>query len=216
MKMLGILIAVALTLSALGGTVYAARDNLPGDALYPVKAATEQVVMRFAGNDIARAERGLVFAERRLDEIAELVAQGRVQDLELAVEKYGNALNITMTRIEAAIARGRVAGNVTGNVTARVAEATLKHLYVLEEVYEKVPEQAKPAIARAMERSVTGHHNAVAALKRAGLDDSRVPGIPEAVRERLRDILDGIPPAPGPPIPVSPGPPNNGGPPGRP
>ncbi len=215
MKMLGILIAVALTLSALGGTVYAARDNLPGDTLYPVKAATEQVLMRFAGSDIARAERGLNFADRRLAEIAALAAQGRVQDLELAVEKYGNALNITMTRIEAAAARGRVAGNVTGNVTARVAEATLKHLDVLEEVYDRVPEQARPGIERAMERSVTGHHTAVAVLERAGVDVSRVPGIPKAVRERLGDRIP-IPSPPGPPVGVSPGPPGNGGPPGGP
>jgi len=208
MRKIGIIAAVVLVLSALGGTTYAAQDSLPGDTLYPLKAASEQMALRLPGSDVSRAERGQSFADRRVEEIVDLAAQGRTYDLGLAAEKYENALNITMTRIEAASAKGLVAGNVTGNVTARVAEATLKHLDVLLDVYDQVPDEAKPAIERAMEKAVTGHYRAMEALEGAGVDVSQIPGIPAEVRERLEGILDGIPPWAGPPDGVTPGPPD--------
>ncbi len=215
MKRVAIVAVIVLILSGIGGATYAAQGSLPGDTLYPLKAATEQLTLRLPGDDAARAERGQSFADRRVEEIVDLAAQGRVPDLDLAAEKYENAMNITMARIEAAIAKGLVAGNVTGNVTARVAEATLKHVEVLLEVFDRVPEQAQPAIARAMERAVTGHYRAMEALIEAGVDVSQLPGMPDEVRERLDDILDGIPPSPGPPDDVPGGPPDDvpGGPP---
>lgn len=209
-SMVSVIIAIVLALAAVGGgTAYASQGSLPGDALYPVKLGTEQVRMALPGDDAGKAERALTFADRRVEEIVDLAAEGRIDDLGLAAEKYENALNITMTRIEAAIAQGQVAGNVTGNVTARVAEATRRHLDVLLGVYEQVPEVAQPAIARAMEKSVTGNERAMRALEEAGVDVSQLPGIPPDVWDRLQDILDGIPRSPGPPDDVTPGPPDD-------
>jgi len=209
-SMVSVIVAIVLVLSAVGGgTAYASQWSLPGDALYSIKLGTEQVRMALPGDDAARAERALGFADRRVEEIVDLAAQGRVHDLGLAAEKYENALNMTMTRIQTASAARLAAGNVTGNVTARVAEATLKHLEVLLEVFEQVPEDAKPAIARAMERSVTGHYRAMEALEEAGVDVSQLPGIPARVRERLENILGGRPPWAGPPDDVTPGPPDD-------
>ncbi|MFU8796217.1 MAG: DUF5667 domain-containing protein [Dehalococcoidia bacterium] len=209
MKKAAIIVAIVLVLSGIGGATYAAQGSLPGDTLYPVKVATEQLALRLPGDDVSRAERGQSFADRRVEEIVDLAAQGRAHDLGLAAERYEHALNMTMARIEAAIRAGLVAGNVTGNVTARVAEATLKHVGVLLDVWEQVPDQAKPAIAMAMERAVTGHYRAMKALKEAGVDVSQLPGMPAEVRERLEGILDGIPPWAGPPDGVTPGPPDD-------
>jgi len=215
MKRVAIVVAIVLILSGIGGATYAAQGSLPGDTLYPLKTVTEQLALRLPSDDVTRAERGQSFADRRVEEIADLAAQGRVPDLGLAAEKYENAMNITMARIEEAAAKGLVAGNVTGNVTARVAEATLKHLDVLLEVYDQVPDQAKSGLARAMERAVTGHYRAMAALEEAGVDVSQLPGMPAEVRERLEGILGGIPPWAGPPDDVPGGPPDDvpGGPP---
>ena len=161
MSMTSIILAVVLTLSALGvGTVYASQSSLPGDTLYSLKLATEQAGMMLLGDDVARAKRALSFADKRVREMVTLAENGRPQDLELAVEKYGYALNMTLAMIEQADDRGLA----TENVTALVAKATARHLLVLDEVWDIVPDEAKVAIAHARNVSETGRENALAAL----------------------------------------------------
>ena len=160
-SMASVILVIVLTLSALGGgTAYAAQDSLPGDALYPVKLGTEQLRMMLPGDDVVKAERALGFAERRVGEMEALTEKGRPQDLDLAVEKYGYALNMTLARIERAGDRGLA----TGNITALVAEATTRHLSVLDMVYDIVPPEAKDAIEHARNVSEMGHFHALAAL----------------------------------------------------
>ena len=160
-SMASVILVIVLTLSALGGgTAYAAQDSLPGDALYPVKLGTEQLRMMLPGDDVVKAERALSFAERRVGEMEALAEEGRPQDLDLAVEKYGYAMNMTLARIERAGDRGLA----TGNITALVAEATASHLLVLDEVWDMVPDEAKAAITHARNVSEMGHFHALAAL----------------------------------------------------
>ena len=163
MSTAGIILAIVLALSAAGGgTVYAAQSSLPGDTLYPVKLSSEQAIMMLPGDDVARAERALNFAERRVQEMEALAERGRSLDLDLAVEKYRYALNMTLRRMERAHNRGLAAGNVT----ARVAEATAHHLTVLDTVWDMVPDAAKAAVAHARNVSATGYFHALAALAR--------------------------------------------------
>ncbi len=159
--MVGIIIAVVLTLSAAGGgTAYASQGSLPGDTLYPVKLATEQARMALPGDDAAKAEWALTFAQRRVEEMEALAERERAQHLDLAAGAYDDA----MDRVQARIARAAERGLVTGNVTALVAEATAKHMSVLDKVYDMVPDQAKPAIAHARDVSQTGHLRALDTL----------------------------------------------------
>ena len=161
MSMAGVILAIVVALSAVGvGTAYASQASLPGDTLYPIKLATEQAGMVLVGDDIARAERALSFANKRVREMEALAEKGRPQDLDLAVEKYGYALNMTLNEIEQARNRGLA----TQNVTALVAEATSRHFLVLDEVWDIVPDEAKSAIAHARNVSETGRENALAAL----------------------------------------------------
>jgi len=105
--MVRIIVAIALALVALGGgTAYASQASLPGDALYSVKLGTEQARMMLPGDDVARAERALNFADRRVEEMLALADKGRSQDLGLAVGKYGYALNMTLARMGQAGDRG--------------------------------------------------------------------------------------------------------------
>jgi len=202
-SMARVVVAIALAVAALGGvTAYAAQASLPGDALYPVKAGTERMGMMMLADDVARAERGLGFADRRIVEIEALVEQGRSEYLDVAAEEYERALNTALAKIEQAGDRGLD----TEGITMSVAEATVKHMDALAKVYDEVPPEAEHAIARAMEVSVTGYETAVRALERAGVDVSQLPGIPEGLRERLDDILGEITlPTPAPPGDVPPG-----------
>ncbi|HJX68782.1 MAG TPA: DUF5667 domain-containing protein, partial [Dehalococcoidia bacterium] len=138
-SMATVILVVVLAVSALGaGTAYASQSSLPGDTLYPVKLATEQAGMILSPDGAARAERALSFANKRMREIEALAQKGRSQDLELAVDQYGYALNMTLSMIEQA-ADGELS---TENITALVAEATARHLSVLDEVWDTVPEEA--------------------------------------------------------------------------
>ncbi len=190
-NMVGIILAIVLTLSAVGGgTAYAAQDSLPGDALYPVKLGTEQLRMMLPGNDVARAQRALSFAERRVGEMEALAEKGRPQYLGLAVEGYDDAVNMTLARIERAGDRGLA----TGNITARVAGSTTRHLSVLDMVYDMVPPEAKEAIAHARNVSETGYFHAMAALAKnntvraAEMNLAAMLGRLNRVRARVEDV----------------------------
>jgi len=182
-------LAIVLALCAAGsGTVYAAQDSLPGDALYPVKLGTEQVMM-WLGDDVAKAERALSFAERRVGEMEALAEKGRSQDLDLAVEKYGYAMSMTV----AAMKRARNRGPDAENVTARVAEAMAEHLPILDTLYDMVPDEAKAAIAYARNVAERGREDALAALARddtmhaAEMNLAVMEGRLNRVRAKLQD-----------------------------
>ena len=176
--MVHIIVAVILALSVLGGgTAYVAQASLPGDALYAVKLGTEQAGMMLAGDDVARAERALGFAERRVREIQALAHAWRLEHLGLAVEKYDNALQMVLAGVEAASDQPGTAGNLT----ERVARATAGHLAALDRVHDMVPAQAKEAIAHARNVSVAGHFCAVDALAR--LDPAKAVEVSNAAIE---------------------------------
>jgi hypothetical protein len=139
MKKVVVILAIVLTLSALGGTAYAAQDSLPGDA-------------------VARAERALSFADKRVREMVALTEHERPEDLNLTVEKYCYALNVTLARMEEALNKG---GSVAGNIAALVAEAMVAHLSILDELYDTVPDEAKPAIERAMVEALKCYQRAI-------------------------------------------------------
>ncbi len=187
MARIGLAIVLALC-AAGGGTVYAAQGSLPGDALYPVKLGTEQVMM-WLGDDVAKAERALSFAERRVGEMEALAEKGRSQDLDLAVEKYGYAMSMTV----AAMRRARNRGLDAENVTARVAEAMAEHLPILDTLYDMVPDEAKAAIAYASNISERGREDALAALARddtmhaAEMNLAAMEGRLNRVRAKLQD-----------------------------
>ena len=191
MSMASVILVIVLALSALGaGTVYAAQDSLPGDALYSVKLATEQAGMMLVRDDAARAERALSFADKRVREMVALAEKERPQDLDLAGEKYGYALSMTLAMIERAGDRGLA----IGNITALVAEATSRHVLVLDEVWDVVPDEAKAAIAHARNVSETGYFHALAALARnntvraAEINVAAMEGRLNRVRARVRDV----------------------------
>jgi hypothetical protein len=162
-SMIAIIVAAILAVSALGGgTAYASQDSLPGDVLYPVKLGTEQARLMLTANDVAKAELALSFAETRVEEMTALAERGRPENLNLALAKYDNAVTMAIAKIEEASSKGLA----TANTSALVAEATAKHLSVLDRVYDKVPAEAKVAIERARQVSLKGQENALAALAR--------------------------------------------------
>ncbi|HVY67938.1 MAG TPA: DUF5667 domain-containing protein [Patescibacteria group bacterium] len=65
-------VAVLAGLSIIGGTAYASGGALPGDTLYPVKLATEQVRLTLALTPEAKVSLQTRFAQTRLQELQQL------------------------------------------------------------------------------------------------------------------------------------------------
>ncbi|SFD86447.1 DUF5667 domain-containing protein [Blastococcus tunisiensis] len=69
------LAGAAMTVTALAGLVAVADGARPGDVLYDLKRGTEQTQLALAGD--SRGQTLLEFARTRLDEVADLVGEGR-------------------------------------------------------------------------------------------------------------------------------------------
>ena len=93
------------------------------------------------------------------------------------------------------IARGL--GQDVTTVEQLVAAATAKHVETLARVYDNVPEQAKPAIERAMTNAAEEHGKAADALKDKGVVDTSpsLPSLPTSapddVKDKVKDAFDG-------------------------
>lgn len=78
-----ILIAVTLLGGIGGGTVYASQSALPDELLYPIKIWAEDFQLEMTRSEDKQFEMNLQFAEKRMDEISELVQAGDKIPLQL-------------------------------------------------------------------------------------------------------------------------------------
>lgn len=142
------LAAVLLAMVLLFGTVgaaYASGDALPGDNLYGVKRGLERAALVVSLSAEGDAELWLKHADRRIAEVEELVRRGRGGDIGPALEGYEHAVS---KGLEIAAEHGAVLGDLE--------TALDNHEQVLAGVLAEAPEQAIPAINRALEHSQSG------------------------------------------------------------
>jgi hypothetical protein len=140
------LLLVIVFLTSGLGVVRASADSLPGDSLYGVKLASEQIQLAVSFSPETDAELLVGFAGERLVEAEQLVNLGRYEDLEQALLGLDTTLD--------AIAKLDFSGDEPEPGSLALIEAKLgKHISVLNRVLEQVPENAKAAIERAIEHS---------------------------------------------------------------
>ena len=163
----------------------------PDSPFYFLETITEAIGTFFTFGDLKKAERYTVLAAERLVEAQAVAEKGKSELAEKTLARYEMQLENSIAMAEKAQAKGE---NIE-EVMVRVGQATSKHLEVLAEVYEKVPDQAKPAIENAMEASLKGHEKAVEALKaQNALGDvpeevSLPENIPQEVKERVQMMV---------------------------
>lgn len=94
------LIAGLLALLLSGGTVAASQSSMPGDALFPLKLTSENVLVALTPTDDAKDELRLELAKRRVDEFGEVVRSsgstlddGTRKGLDTAVRNMDSHLN---------------------------------------------------------------------------------------------------------------------------
>jgi hypothetical protein len=151
-----------------------------------VKLGIEEATTMLQGGDVYGAERALNFATKRVREMQTLTERERLGDLGLSADKYCCAMNMSLVRMEVALRNG---GSLAGNITELVAEAMAKHLSVLDGVYNVTPDEAKPAMTRAMEQALTCYQTAIQEWERLGLQVSGIPTIPAGIQERVEQRI---------------------------
>jgi hypothetical protein len=99
-----VVVTVVIVVLVGGGTVLAAdSDNtIPGNPLYAVKLATENVRLAFSSSDITKAELYATLVDRRVAEIERLIERGKTELAQRTVNRLKRYL-ATMSRLSLAI-----------------------------------------------------------------------------------------------------------------
>ena len=143
------LAAAAILVLVLAGATSAAASSLPGDALYAVKRTTEDVQLALTFDDVARMQLLARFADRRLEELAEIAKQHpasaptATQEYADAVERFADALD-DLRNADSEDKR---------NAAQALAEAAReKHKAVLDVVKEQLPEVDQSDVQKVIDR----------------------------------------------------------------
>lgn len=128
-------------------TAYASQVALPGDALYPVKTRLEQTQASFSRDDSTRAKMYMSFAERRLDEITLLIAEGRVNDIEEATDEFEYYVAKAMEALQSVVMSDP---DKASELTQEIFTALQRYSQALNDMAAQLPDPAKQAIQRAI------------------------------------------------------------------
>ena len=139
----GGLLAAALVTAA---TLSASASALPGDALYGIKQAQEELGVRLAPDDEARALALLRQADARLDETGRLLSQGRTTESAQVAQRY-----------DAVIERATTAYVIAIDTTSRDDTATMRmesklsqQQQQLQALLQTAPEPARADLREAL------------------------------------------------------------------
>jgi hypothetical protein len=166
---LAVIVVGVMLFGGASATAFASQSALPGDALYPVKMGLEQTQISLANDAYVQAKLHLEFAQRRLEEITELLLQGRSKDVEFASNEFEfyiqQAMDATQTVMTADPERG-------AELSKLVSQALLDYAIALKVVLLAAPDPIKPAVEKALLFSQDG----------AG-DEIEVFGVVESITE---------------------------------
>lgn len=181
----GRILALVLMLFLMATPVLAQESGLPKPGITPdspfyfLDLWGEKLGMLLAFTAESKAKKALAYAEERLAEAQAMMEKGNSKAAEVALRNYERNVERAQERIEQAMAQGR---DMT-EVIAIVGEATAKHTEVLEGLLEKVPEQARKGIEKALEVSERGHNTALEKLEK--IQSGEIPGNKEQATEAL-------------------------------
>ena len=174
----------------------AQNNDLPSPGLTPdspfyfLKSWKESIQTFFTFGAENKAKQFLHLAEVRLAEYQKMIEKGKTEIAEKTLEKYEKQLNHALEKAEEA----KEGGKDVEELAALIAEKTLKHQEVLVEIFDKVPEQAKTAIQKAIEASKKDSEEAVKAVSGTKKDElfQEIERIEPKLEEKGIKISDGF------------------------
>lgn len=154
----------------------------PNHPLYDTKTTVEEQVEELAPNETAEVRAKLEHAGKRANETSVMADENETElanDTANAYAEEMQEINDLGERVSDLAQEQKI--------DELVAIATTHHAEVLGKVYERVPEEAKSAISRAINASVKGHNRAVDAMEQRGQSTEAVGNITAAIPKHVRD-----------------------------
>jgi uncharacterized membrane protein YgcG len=148
------LMVVTLLAGFTGAAAYAADGAVPGDRLYGVDTAVEQIELSFTLKPDKALALQLRIATERLGEAEALLDAG---DTTFAAEAL-DAYNATVAEIT--ISSEQISAQDDTDTAGAIQDTLSQHQIRLQALLSKVPEQARPGIERAIEASKHGQEQA--------------------------------------------------------
>jgi len=147
--------------------------------------AVEAVELSRTNDPLQRASLHRKHAEKRMAEIQAMQGKGKPEFSETLAADYESSIDEARKEIDKAKAQGKNADRES----SALEQSTSRHTEVLSALLNKVPEQARKGITRALEASQRGKHRELGALKQAQTGKPAA-GKPEnsAKQEKNRDI----------------------------
>ena len=145
-------------------TVAASSGSLPGDTLYPVKTATEQVQMRLTFSKAAKAKLQASLAERRVREIALLAPKGRTAKVEALTAQFEAHLEKIQQLAAQIGATNPQDGRRISRLRVVLYTNMTRDVVTLDAAEAKAPLRYKSDIAVAKSRLIQEYDKAIAAL----------------------------------------------------
>jgi hypothetical protein len=162
--------------------------TIPGNLFYGLDRAAESIQLAMTRDHIKKAELHLEHAEERLAEMNQMIEKNKFKHVEKLAKEQEDAL----TDAEAEIAKAEANGEKNDQIAHDVAAATYKHILLLTQVLDKVPEQAKESIQHALNASVSGHQKALMKIesqigKPEDVPKAKPQEAQDAEREKVRE-----------------------------
>jgi uncharacterized protein DUF5667 len=135
----------AILILVLAGATSAAASSLPGDPLYALKRAGEDVRLALTFDDVARTQLLSEFTDRRLEELAD-IAKNRPSSAPTATQEYADAVNNFANALDDLRAAESEDKRNAAQALAEAARA--KHKAVLDAVKEQLPADAQSDVQK--------------------------------------------------------------------
>ena len=142
----------AVVLVLVGGAGKAAADSLPGDTVFGLKAAAEELQLALALDDTTRLRVLSELADHRLAELAQALT-ARPESAPVATREYAAAVARFTAAVDAL--RGKPDSSTDKRIAAEdvVDAAHLKHEAVLDELERSAPDSAQQGLERARQEA---------------------------------------------------------------
>jgi hypothetical protein len=132
-------------------TITASASALPGDPLYGLKQAQEELSLRLAADDQARVLALLRNADARLDETARLLQQGRTSEAVVMAQRYDQSVERATTALVVSLAPSEELGRFEP-LDTKLGEQQ----QILETIIQSAPEPARPDLREALATTARG------------------------------------------------------------
>jgi hypothetical protein len=143
----------ALLSGSAGMTVVAARAALPGDALYGVKTRLEDTRANLTNSAARQVTLQLQYAQRRLDEIEKLIADGRYADIQVAAQDFQVHIQNTLAAMSDEAAGDPVKA---AELAAQISSQLTRYAQALSGMADQTPAPARSELEKALQATQRG------------------------------------------------------------